>query len=214
MRLFVAADLPEDVRRRLAGHGRALADVGGWRGLDAAVIHVTLVFLGERPEAAVAPIAAALEAAWRPVGGLSLGGELRLPPRRPRVAAIAVEDSRGELAALQADVSARLAGVAAELIERDGAVSPEVAAALADGALAAFGADFGIGITGVAGPGGGTDDKPVGTVCLSVAARNGRRMDRRALLPGDRAMIRQRTTTLALHMLRALLEGRRDLPGR
>ena len=118
MRLFVAADLPEDVRRRLAGHGRALADAGGWRALDAAVVHVTLVFLGERPESAVAPIAAALEAAWRPVGGLSLGSELRLPPRRPRVAAIAVEDSRGELAALQADVSARLAALELHTPER------------------------------------------------------------------------------------------------
>jgi nicotinamide-nucleotide amidase len=107
-----------------------------------------------------------------------------------------------------------LAGVPAALIERHGAVSAEVAAALADGAVAAFRADFGIGITGVAGPGGGTEAKPVGTVCLSVAGREGPRMDRTVLLPGDRAMIRQRTTTLALHMLRGLLEGRSDLPGR
>ena len=68
-----------------------------------------------------------------------------------------------------------LADVPAELIERHGAVSPEVAAALADGARARFGADVGIGITGIAGPGGGTEEKPVGTVCLSVAGADGER---------------------------------------
>ena len=68
-----------------------------------------------------------------------------------------------------------------------GAVSPEVAAALADGACARFGAQLGIGITGIAGPGGGTPEKPVGTVCLSVADAGGARVDRTVLLPGDRA---------------------------
>ena len=118
MRLFVAVDLPETAVRRLAGHGRALADAGGWRALNEAAIHVTLVFLGERPEAAVEAIAAELAAAWRPVGGLRLGAELRLPPRRPRVAAISVEDSRGELVRLQADVSSRLAALALHTPER------------------------------------------------------------------------------------------------
>lgn len=120
----------------------------------------------------------------------------------------------GGVVAYANEAKTALAGVPARLIERHGAVSPEVAAALADGAVAAFGSDFGIGITGVAGPGGGTDAKPVGTVCLSVGARRGPRIDRTVLLPGDRAMIRQRTTTLALHLLRRLLEGRSDLPGR
>ncbi len=120
----------------------------------------------------------------------------------------------GGLVVYSNEAKIRLAGVPAPLIERHGAVSAPVAAALADGAVAAFGADFGIGITGVAGPGGGTEAKPVGTVCLSVAAGDGPRMDRTVLLPGDRSMIRQRTTTLALHMLRRLLEGHDDLPGR
>ena len=120
----------------------------------------------------------------------------------------------GGVVAYANEAKTALAGVPAELIERHGAVSAEVAAALADGAVAAFASDFGIGITGVAGPGGGTEAKPVGTVCLSVAGRDGPRIDRTVLLPGDRAMIRQRTTTLALHMLRRLLEGRSDLPGR
>jgi nicotinamide-nucleotide amidase len=100
-----------------------------------------------------------------------------------------------------------LADVPAELIERHGAVSPEVAAALADGARARFQADFGIGITGIAGPGGGTEEKPVGTVCLSVAGADGERWDRTVLLPGDRQMIRERTTTVTMHGLRRLLEA-------
>ena len=120
----------------------------------------------------------------------------------------------GGVVAYANQAKTRLAGVPEALIERHGAVSPEVARALADGAVAAFEADFGVGITGVAGPGGGTEAKPVGTVCVSVAAARGARIDRTVLLPGDRAMIRQRTTTLALHMLRRLLEGRGDLPGR
>ena len=98
-----------------------------------------------------------------------------------------------------------LAGVPAALIERHGAVSPEVAAALANGATERFGAGLGIGITGIAGPGGGSPEKPVGTVCISVAAAGGERRDRTVLLPGDRAMVRERTTTVALHLLRSLL---------
>ena len=98
-----------------------------------------------------------------------------------------------------------LAGVPPGLIARHGAVSPEVAAALADGAIARFGAEVGIGITGVAGPGGGTEAKPVGMVCVSVAAAGGTREDRTVQLPGDRAMVRERTTTVALHLLRRLL---------
>jgi len=97
------------------------------------------------------------------------------------------------------------ADVPAELIERHGAVSPEVAAALADGAAARFGAAVGVGITGVAGPDGGTTEKPVGMVCLSVAEAGGGRLDRTVQLPGDRAMVRERTTTVVMHLLRRLL---------
>ena len=98
-----------------------------------------------------------------------------------------------------------LADVPEALIERHGAVSPEVAVALADGAIARFGAALGIGITGIAGPGGGTPDKPVGTVCLSVAHADGPRVDRTVRLPGDRWLIRERSTTSAMHLLRRLL---------
>jgi nicotinamide-nucleotide amidase len=103
------------------------------------------------------------------------------------------------------DAKERFADVPAALIERHGAVSPEVAAALADGAVARFGAELGIGITGVAGPGGGSESKPVGTVCLSVAHAGGERIDRTVRLPGDRAAVRERTTTVAMHLLRRLL---------
>ncbi|MET0685350.1 MAG: competence/damage-inducible protein A [Solirubrobacteraceae bacterium] len=98
------------------------------------------------------------------------------------------------------------ADVPAALIAAHGAVSPEVAAALADGACARFGAELGIGITGIAGPGGGSPEKPVGMVCLSVTdAAAGRRVDRTVQLPGGRAMVRERTTTVVMHMLRSLL---------
>jgi nicotinamide-nucleotide amidase len=99
-----------------------------------------------------------------------------------------------------------LAGVDRGLIERVGAVSVEVAEALADGARAALNADVGVGITGIAGPGGGTEDKPVGTVCFSVAA-DGHRLTRRLALPGGRFDVRDRSTTVAMHMIRRVLRG-------
>ncbi|MET0602470.1 MAG: competence/damage-inducible protein A [Baekduia sp.] len=100
-----------------------------------------------------------------------------------------------------------LAGVDEALIERVGAVSVEVAEALADGARAALGADVGVGITGIAGPGGGTDDKPVGTVCFSVSSADGHRLTRRLTLPGGRFDVRDRSTTVAMHMIRRVLRG-------
>jgi nicotinamide-nucleotide amidase len=110
------------------------------------------------------------------------------------------------------EAKTRLAGVPAELIERHGAVSPEVAAALAQGAIERFGADVGIGITGVAGPGGGTEDKPVGWVCFHVAERDGLSLARAAQLPGSRADVRDRATTVTMHLLRRLLRGEHDAP--
>ena len=98
-----------------------------------------------------------------------------------------------------------LVGVAAELIERFGAVSEPVAEALADGAINRFGAEFGIGITGIAGPDGGTEEKPVGTVCFSISSASGRRLTRTSRLPGSRGDVRDRSTTVALHLLRRLL---------
>jgi nicotinamide-nucleotide amidase len=98
-----------------------------------------------------------------------------------------------------------LAGVDTALIEEHGAVSVQVAEALARGACDRFRADFGIGITGIAGPGGGTPDKPVGTVCFSIAGRDREALTRRTELPGSRFDIRDRSTTLAMHLLRRVL---------
>jgi nicotinamide-nucleotide amidase len=103
-----------------------------------------------------------------------------------------------------------LLGVPAELIERHGAVSEQVAEALADGAIRRFSADVGIGVTGIAGPGGGSDDKPVGLVCLSVKSVGEREEEsivRSVHLPGSRADVRDRATTVTLHLLRRLLRG-------
>jgi nicotinamide-nucleotide amidase len=118
----------------------------------------------------------------------------------------------GGLVVYANEAKVALAGVDPALIERVGAVSEEVAEALADGARSRLGADIGVGITGIAGPGGGTEEKPVGTVCFSVvdARADGRRMTRRVQLPGSRADVRDRSTAVALHMVRRLLLGEGD----
>lgn len=100
-----------------------------------------------------------------------------------------------------------LLGVPAELIEAHGAVSPEVARALADGARERFGADVGIGITGVAGPGGGTDAKPVGFVCFCVTTADGLVIAREPRLPGSRSDVRERSTDAAMHLLLRAVRG-------
>lgn len=113
----------------------------------------------------------------------------------------------GGIVAYSNAVKVAQAGVPGELIEEHGAVSAEVAEALAAGAAARLGADVGVGITGVAGPGGGSEEKPVGLVWLSVAVDGGEPMTRSVSLPGGRADVRDRATTVALHMIRrALLE--------
>jgi len=119
----------------------------------------------------------------------------------------------GGVVAYANEAKRALAGVDPALLSRTGAVSPEVADALADGAIERFGADVGVGVTGIAGPGGGTEEKPVGLVYVSVAARDGARVARRLQLPGGRADVRDRTTTVALHLLRRLLMGQPDGPG-
>jgi nicotinamide-nucleotide amidase len=110
----------------------------------------------------------------------------------------------GGLVVYSNEAKTALAGVPASLIEAHGAVSPEVATALSAGARSRLGADFGIGITGIAGPGGGSEAKPVGTVCISVSSASDAE-ERVVRLPGGRADVRDRTTTVTLHMLRALL---------
>jgi len=99
-----------------------------------------------------------------------------------------------------------LVGVPAALLAEHGAVSREVALALAEGARARFGAEIGVGITGIAGPGGGTADKPVGTVHLCVLGPDGA-LERSLRLPGDRGAVRERSVTMAMHLLREHLLG-------
>jgi nicotinamide-nucleotide amidase len=113
---------------------------------------------------------------------------------------------KGGVTAYANSAKEQLLGVPADVLAERGAVSPEVAAALAEGARTRFGADVGVGITGVAGPGGGSEDKPVGTVHLCVAGPDGREL--RALrLPGSRSVVRARSVTMAMHLLRVALVG-------
>ncbi|MGH3970648.1 MAG: competence/damage-inducible protein A [Mycobacterium sp.] len=111
----------------------------------------------------------------------------------------------GGVVAYANEAKTELLGVDASLIAAHGAVSEPVAEAMAAGALRRFGADTAVAITGIAGPGGGTEDKPVGTVCFTVALADGRSLTRTVLLPGNRSDIRERSTTVAMHLLRRVL---------
>ncbi|WBP95764.1 competence/damage-inducible protein A [Mycolicibacterium neoaurum] len=104
-----------------------------------------------------------------------------------------------------------LLGVDEALIAQHGAVSEPVARAMAEGALARFGADTAVGITGIAGPGGGSEQKPVGTVCFGLAMAGRDTVARTLHLPGDRSDVRERSTTVAMHLLREHL-GSTQLP--
>jgi competence/damage-inducible protein CinA-like protein len=100
-------------------------------------------------------------------------------------------------------------GVSAELLERHGSVSAEAAEAMAAGARARLGAGVAVAVTGIAGPGGGTEEKPVGLVYLHTQGPSGD-LSRELNLPGDREAIRGRATAAALHLVRTLLAESRD----
>lgn len=104
---------------------------------------------------------------------------------------------------------AELLGVPPALIAEVGAVSQEVAAQMAEGALARSEADIAVSVTGVAGPGGGSAEKPVGLVWLGVAARERATRTARHLFPGDRAEIRWRSVAAAFDMLRDMAAAAR-----
>ncbi len=101
-------------------------------------------------------------------------------------------------------------GVSSETIERHGAVSSQVAQALAEGARTRLGADVGVGLTGIAGPSGGSEEKPVGLVWTCVVGGDGASLTRSVRLPGARSDVRERAVTVAMHLLRRLLMGERD----
>jgi nicotinamide-nucleotide amidase len=114
---------------------------------------------------------------------------------------------RGGVVSYSNEVKERALGVPSEILERHGAVSAETAKAMAEGVRDRLGADVAVAVTGVAGPDGGTGDKPVGLVFVHAVGPGGEEA-RRSELPGDREMIRGRATAAALHLVRRLLENR------
>jgi nicotinamide-nucleotide amidase len=113
----------------------------------------------------------------------------------------------GSVVAYADEAKTELLGVDPALIERHGAVSPEVAEAMAEGALERFGADVAVSITGIAGPDGGSEEKPVGYVCFNARLADGTAIAREPVIPGGRADIRERSALVGVHLLRLLLSG-------
>jgi nicotinamide-nucleotide amidase len=113
----------------------------------------------------------------------------------------------GGVVAYSNEAKADLLGVEEALIETHGAVSPEVAEAMSRGALERFGADVAVSITGIAGPDGGSEEKPVGYVCFDARLADGSSIAREPVIPGNRDDIRERSALVAMHLLRTLLGG-------
>ena len=109
LRLFVALDLPEPARAALVAFRSAVADPALWRPVPDEALHLTLAFLGHRPEADVERIVALLQAAPANAPRLTLGRALGLPLKRPRVLSAAIVDHDGTLTGLQRWVSRELA---------------------------------------------------------------------------------------------------------
>lgn len=138
-----------------------------------------------------------LAAAESCTGGLLLGALTQVPGSSGWVA--------GGVVAYANEVKVESLGVAAELIAAHGAVSEPVAEAMAAGVRRRLSAGVGVGITGIAGPLGGTDTKPVGTVAFAVVGPGERRVVRTVRLPGDRAMVRQIAVQTAMDLVRRVL---------
>jgi nicotinamide-nucleotide amidase len=115
----------------------------------------------------------------------------------------------GGVVAYSNDVKLRELAVPAETLEDHGAVSEETAQAMAEGARERLGAHVAVSVTGVAGPGGGTEEKPVGLVHLHAVGPNGAHSVSFSV-PGDRESIRRRAAVAALHLVRRLLTQSRD----
>jgi nicotinamide-nucleotide amidase len=113
----------------------------------------------------------------------------------------------GSVVAYSNEAKVELLGVDPGLIERHGAVSTEVAAAMAEGALERFEADVAVAITGIAGPDGGSKEKPVGYVCFDARLAGGPSISRDPVIPGGREDVRERSALVGMHLLRLLLSG-------
>ena len=113
----------------------------------------------------------------------------------------------GGVVAYSNEAKADLLGVDPELIEAHGAVSPEVAEAMSRGALERFDADVAVSITGIAGPDGGSKEKPVGYVCFDARLADGTAIARDPVIPGGREDVRERSALVSMHLLRTLLGG-------
>jgi nicotinamide-nucleotide amidase len=113
----------------------------------------------------------------------------------------------GGIVAYTYEAKEELLGVDGGLLEQKGAVSPEVAEAMAIGALDRFEADVAVAITGIAGPTGGSEQKPVGYVCFNARLADGTGIARDPVIPGGRDDIRERSALVGMHLLRILLGG-------
>jgi len=111
----------------------------------------------------------------------------------------------GGVVAYSNQAKSRLLGIDSDLIARHGAVSLEVAEAMSRGALERFEADVAVAITGIAGPEGGGEEKPVGYVCFDARLADGTSIARDPVIPGGRADVRERSALVGLHLLRMLL---------
>jgi nicotinamide-nucleotide amidase len=192
-------ELVIDIRHRAGAEGAAQALVDG---LDGRLGQFTYTHDGEAIEEVIARL---LDGRRIAVAESCTAGLLaaRLTERPGSSAWFS-----GGVVAYSNESKSELLGVDPALIEEHGAVSPEAAEAMADGALERFGADVSCSVTGIAGPDGGTEEKPVGYVCFCAQLASGEMLPRDIVLPGDRADIRLRSTVVALHLVRYLLEGR------
>jgi len=214
---------------------RALAEAGGdGNGVEATIcarefeIHVDLIFdpeAGERAAAIAQALRGGLERYLFSEDSRSVA-EIVLDLCRARGFTLGAAESctgglvaarlteiggssdvfRGSVVAYANDVKESELGVSGELLERHGAVSAEVAQAMARGVRERLSADVGVAVTGIAGPEGGTEEKPVGLVLLHVVGPDGEKA-RRIELPGDRETVRGRATAAALHLVRKLMEN-------
>lgn len=119
---------------------------------------------------------------------------------------------RGGVVAYANEVKEQALGVSPESLRVHGAVSAEVATEMAVGVAGAVGADCGLAITGIAGPDGGSEEKPVGTVWFAAVVPGRPPRATKVWIPGDRASVRDRAVTYALHVLRGELEASSGAP--